>query len=148
MGQQIKYLGSSHNRVLEKGEDFGGRLSEPLTKTVEWTLENGHLVDAEEAGLSETALELLLEDEEFKDVTDLARVPTSLGQQLWKGAKKTEHDAQGDVPAQVSDDDEPPSKTGKAENTEGTSEASDTAPASPGGSTSSAPGPTRAGRRG
>ncbi len=113
---KIKYLGSSHTRRLEKGENFGGRLAEPLSQDVEWTLDNGHLVDTSELGLSDAALELLLEDEDFKDVSDLQRIPTSLGQQLWRGAKKSEHDAQGDVPA-------PANPTGEAQNTAEVSEA-------------------------
>jgi hypothetical protein len=117
----IKYLGSSHVRRLEKGEDFGGRLKEPLSQDIEWNLDNNHLIDTDELGLSDAALELLLEDEEFKDVSDLDRIPTSLGQQLWRGAKKTSKDAQGDIPAPPQ---ERASETGKAENTSGVSEAS------------------------
>lgn len=144
MGRKIKYLGSSHVREIAKGTNFGGRLAEPTTKDIEWNLKNNHLIDSDDVELSDTALDLLLEDPEFKDVSDMARVPTSLGQQLWQGAKKTEHDAQGDVPAQVSDDDEPPSATGEADNTSEVSEASPGTPPSPGGSTAGGTG----GRRG
>jgi hypothetical protein len=100
MGSKIKYMGSSHVHYLDKGENFGERLATPLAKRVEWNLENGHLVDADQVGLSAEAVKLLTEaPSEFKDVTGMERVPTSLGQQIWQGAKKSEYDAQGDVPA-------------------------------------------------
>jgi hypothetical protein len=105
---KIKYMGTSDNRVLEKGEDFGGQLAEPISQRVAWTVANNHLVDSEEAGLSDEAVELLLglegtvygeadlvePDEstaksikEFKDVTDLKVIPPSLHQQTYLGLK-------------------------------------------------------------
>lgn len=61
-GRLIKYMGASHVRVLEAGEDFGGRLhNSPLPQRVEWNLANNHMVNSEEVGLSAAALEILLD---------------------------------------------------------------------------------------
>lgn len=111
MGIKLKYMGTSDYRVLEKGEDFGGQLAEPLKKRVVWSPQNNHLVDSEDAGLSPEACDLLLameglvygegntlsEDEqdqdtgkvikEFKDVTDLKVIPPSLHQSTFLGLK-------------------------------------------------------------
>lgn len=87
---KIKYLGSADIVTLEKGENFGGRLAEPLTKKVEWRGDSGHLVDSDEVGLSEAALSLLLEDKErFKDVSDLQVYPTSVNEHTFRGLPKS-----------------------------------------------------------
>lgn len=85
---KIKYMGTADVVRLEKGENFSGRLAEPLAKEVEWDGANGHIVDSEEAGLSAEAVELLLEDtDRFKDVSDLKRIPASLNEQTFRGMK-------------------------------------------------------------
>lgn len=84
---KIKYLGTSHVRELLKGEDWNGRLSDGLSKDVRWSIDNHYLVDTEEAGLSESAVELLLEDKEFKDVSDAERIPVSAAEDLWHGVR-------------------------------------------------------------
>lgn len=105
---KIKYMGTSDYRVLEKGENFGGQLAEPLSKRVVFSPENNHLIDSDEAGLSAEAIQLLLdldgtiygeaglveEDEdttktikEFKDVTDHRMIPSSLNQTTYRGHK-------------------------------------------------------------
>lgn len=87
---KIKYLGTADVAVLEKGENFAGRLRDPLAQRVEWNVENGHVVDTDEVGLSDTAVELLLEDKDrFKDVTDLKRIPSSLNEQIFRGHSAT-----------------------------------------------------------
>lgn len=108
---KIKYLGTAHVRRVDKGTDFGGRLAEPLTADIVWDLDHHHLVDTDDLGLSEEAVELLLEDPNFRDVSDLKRIPSSLGEQLWRGAPKTVHDAQGDVPAVGESEARPPFTT-------------------------------------
>lgn len=98
----IKYMGASDVRIIEKGNDFGGTLSEGLPKTLRWDWENKHVVDVAELGLTDTQVEVLLdyeglEGKEFKDVSDLERIPVNLAQVLWRGAKpnaKLEADAE------------------------------------------------------
>jgi hypothetical protein len=113
-GRKIKYVGSSHVRRLDKGEDFGGRLAKPLEKKVEWNFANNHIVDAGEAGLSDAAVELLLEQQadmfdsgqydeddpeqptdentiqtlpEFVDVSNEDVIQPSLAQQIYLGVR-------------------------------------------------------------
>lgn len=88
MGRKIKYMGSSDIHFIDAGENWSGELAEPLSKRVQWDWDNNHVVDAEEAGLSDEALELLLEDSEnFRDVTDLKRVPRGQADKLWRGQR-------------------------------------------------------------
>lgn len=127
---KLKYMGTSDYRVLEKGENFGGQLAEPLTKRVVWSPQNNHLVDTDEAGLSAEAVELLLALEglvygegntlsadeqdqdtgkvikEFKDVTDLKVIPPSLHQATFLGLKGIKNkDVTGDDDAPEADAD-------------------------------------------
>jgi hypothetical protein len=98
----VKYMGAADVRVIEKGDDFGGTLSEGLPKTLEWNWDNRHVVDVTEAGLTDAQVETLLAYEghsgaEFKDVTDMERIPVNRAQQLWRGAKpnaRLERDAE------------------------------------------------------
>lgn len=61
-GRLIKYMGASHVRVLEAGEDFGGRLhNSPLPQRVEWNLGNNHMVNSAEVGLPQAAIDILLD---------------------------------------------------------------------------------------
>lgn len=101
MARLIKYMGTSHVRRIDKGETWQGRLADPTEHDLVWDLDNHHVIDVEEL-LSDDAVELLLEDEEFKDVTDLKRIPASEGQKLWRGVKERTVN-----PTQVSSDDEP-----------------------------------------
>lgn len=95
---KIKYLGSADRVVLEKGENFAGRLADPLAKEVVWDVSDNHLVDSDEAGLSADAVALLVEDKErFKDVTDMKRIPTSLNEQIFKGLPASSADAGVDL---------------------------------------------------
>lgn len=102
---QIKYMGSADVRRLEKGEHFGGRLNEKyaLDGDIEWNWENNHVINTDNhPGVDEEFWKLLLEIEfpeenesglsgkEFKDVTDLKRIPTNAAQQTWRAAPKTE----------------------------------------------------------
>lgn len=81
----VKYMGTADIRRLEKGEDFSGRLAEPITSDLEWSRDNRFIIDTDEAGLSPEAVELLLSEPDFKDVTDLKRIPTSLHEQIYGG---------------------------------------------------------------
>jgi hypothetical protein len=87
---KVKYLGTADRVIIRKGEKFAGRLSEGTTQDLVWDGSNNHLLDTDEAGLSEEALALLLEDDaRFKDVTDMKRIPSSLNEQIFKGHKAT-----------------------------------------------------------
>lgn len=112
----IKYMGTSDNRVLDKGETFGGQLRDGLTQRVAWTVANNHLVDSEQVGLTDEACALLLamegviygegetltEEEadqdtsktikEFKDVTSLKTIPPSIHQTTFLGLKGVKND--------------------------------------------------------
>lgn len=108
----IKYMGSSDNRVIEKGEDFGGQLATPLSKTLIWNWENKHIIKTEDfEGVPDEVWDLVLEDtDDFKDVTDLSRIPTNAAQQIWRAMPKTEEAAKAvDAPAE-----EPKPTTDKA----------------------------------
>jgi len=124
-GRLIKYMGASHNRVLEKGETFGGRLPGGLPQRVEWNFANNHLVNSDDVGLSSAAVGLLLEIEgevfnsgqwedaeeegyvqpteentlrtvkEFQDVTGQETVAPSLAQQIFLGM--SEHQTSDDA---------------------------------------------------
>jgi hypothetical protein len=82
---KVKYMGSADVRRLEKGDDFGGRLADPIGVDLEWSRDNKFVVDTDEAGLSAEAVELLLSEADFKDVSDLKRIPTSLNEQIFGG---------------------------------------------------------------
>ncbi len=72
---KIKFVGDVDVRVIEKGETWGGRLSEPLDKELRWDWSNNHLLETDD--LSAEALELLLEDDEFVDVTNAKTIPVA-----------------------------------------------------------------------
>lgn len=82
---KIKYMGSADIRRIEKGERFGGRLAEGTSKDVEWSRENGFVVDTDDFGLSADAVSLLLSEPDFKDVTDASRIPVSLNEKIFGG---------------------------------------------------------------
>lgn len=85
---KIKYLGSSDIVTVGKGENFSGRLADPITSDVVWSAENNFVVDTDEAGLSPEAVELLLEDSErFKNVDGMKRIPSSLNERMFAGHK-------------------------------------------------------------
>ena len=71
----IKYMGSSDVCILEKGEDWNKRLADPLEKDVVFDKADGHIANVED--LSPEAVELILEDPRFKDVTSLKRIPAN-----------------------------------------------------------------------
>lgn len=101
---KIKYMGSADRRILAKGENFGGRLADPLEKEVVWDTNSAHLVDSDEAGLSTEAVELLLEDSNFKDVTDNKKIPASLNEQIFKGYGRSVPEGETDFGALDSPD--------------------------------------------
>ena len=117
---KIKYMGTADVRKLEKGEDFGGQLATPLDRDIEWNWDNRHVIDTEEIGLSEAVVTLLLEQDDFKDVSGQERIPVNEAQKLWKQMRGTEVDPSVKSSG-TAETDESEAKVG------GTSEASDTA---------------------
>lgn len=97
MGKIVKYMGSSDVRRLEKGETFGGQLSkeDALAVDLQWDWDNDHLLDLDEVeGLSDEVIELILEEGDFKDVSEHKRIPLNEAQKLWKGMKDRGEDVQ------------------------------------------------------
>jgi hypothetical protein len=99
-GRLIKYMGSSDVRELRPTDDFGGQLADGLGHAVRWDWSNKHVVDVSDvdgngAALADEAVELLLEEQymdqngrlvpEFKDVTDMKRIPLGAAQRMWRG---------------------------------------------------------------
>lgn len=95
---KVKYMGSSHEHSLESGDDFGGRLSEGLSSTVVFNRDNNWIVDTDEAGLSSEAVEVMIESGDFKDVTDLKRIPSNENQKIFLGMGASEKNEEGAVP--------------------------------------------------
>jgi hypothetical protein len=84
MGKKIKFMGSAHVQLLEKGENFGGRLAEGLSKELRWDQSNNWIIDTDDASLTDEQVEIILEDSEyFADVTDLDRIPTNAHQRIF-----------------------------------------------------------------
>lgn len=140
---RVKYMGSADRRSIGKGADFGGQLAEPLDTDIVWDWDNNHVIDTTDeqfSSVDETFWELLLEGDDFKDVTDLKRVPTNLAQQRWKGFPKTQDSETALGADDDSDDaDEPKQAAAKASGGGSVSEASDAGGATTtttGGSTS------------
>lgn len=91
---RIKYMGTSDVRRLEKGETFNGQLSDELALPVDlqWDDDNHFVINTDDDKFSDVDDEfwtLLLEEGEFKDVSDLKRIPPSEGQKLWRGMKES-----------------------------------------------------------
>lgn len=106
---RIKFMGSSHEHRLVKGDDFSGRLSEGLSRDVVFNSANSWTVDTEDAGLSEDAVAILVESGDVKDVTSLKRIPTNTHQQIFLALPSTEAaSSEDEAPAAAAD------KTGDA----------------------------------
>ena len=131
---KLKYMGSSHVHTLDKGDNFGGRLSEGLSSDVSFSRDNAWIVDTEEAGLSQEAVDVLTESGDFKDVTDAKRIPTNLHQQIFLGMAKSEASDSADEDEEA----EEPRGEAKPEGSEpaqGTTETDATPTTTTGGST-------------
>lgn len=87
---RIKYMGSADIRVIDKGHDFNGRLVEGLSKGLVFSEANRWIVDTDEAELSAEAVELLVGDPDFKDVSDAKTIPSNLHQRMFKGHGATD----------------------------------------------------------
>lgn len=108
MGKQIKFMGSSHIHTLEKGDNFGGRLGEGIPKKVVFDTDNSWVVDAAEVGLTDAAVDVLIESGDFKDVTGMERIPTNLHQQIFLSMPASEKVAAvADADEEKPEDDEP-----------------------------------------
>jgi hypothetical protein len=80
-------MGISDVRRVEAGENFGGRLAEPLSQDVQWDISNHWVVDTEEVGLPDDAVALLVSEDNFLDVTDLDVYPVNLCQSTFYGLR-------------------------------------------------------------
>ena len=86
----VKYIGTADIARLPVGENFSGRLAEPLKKEVQFDWGNDHVVDCHKAGMSAEAIELLLEDKaRFVDVTGKKVRPVGANERLWRGVRET-----------------------------------------------------------
>jgi hypothetical protein len=85
MGKIVKYMGMSHEQHLLAGDDFGGRLAEGIPQTVVFSRANNWKVDAEKFGLSPEAVDVLVSTGDFKDVSELARIPLNRHQTTFLG---------------------------------------------------------------
>lgn len=84
--RKIKYLGDSDNRIINQGETFNGQYPDGLPTELCWSWANQHLIEVD---LPPDALALLLEDPEFRDVTDMSRVPAAAVAQRRHGVGRT-----------------------------------------------------------
>lgn len=102
---KIKYMGSSHEHSLEKGENIGGRVQDEavLGSRLVFNQENNWIIDTEEAGLHDDFVSALLEadPESFQDITGKTRVPSNLNERIFLGHKKSV--AADDTPNLVAD---------------------------------------------
>lgn len=86
---RVKYMGTSDVRYVPAGSDFGGRLTTPTQSDVVWDKHNNHVVNTDEVGLSPEAVQLLLTDTDFLDVSDLEVLPLSEGDKMFRGLSDT-----------------------------------------------------------
>lgn len=91
MAKLVKYMGHADVRTIDKGETFGGQLAEGIPSNLKWDESNNWTLDADEVGLDEDALSVLLAEpygdggaKEFKDVSDLARIPFNAHQKTFR----------------------------------------------------------------
>lgn len=111
----VKYMGLSHVHRLDAGDDFGGRLKKPLANDVVFDESNRWVIDTDAAGLSKSAVEVLLTDPDFLDVSDLELIPVNEHQKVFKAMSDVdalEEDFSGDdgsytVPETASNDQPP-----------------------------------------
>lgn len=89
MGKVLKFMGSADVRTVPKGTDFGGQLKkeDAVQKDVVFNSSNHWMVDTDEAGLSTEQVDLLVESGDFKDVTDMKRVPVNDNQAMFHSMK-------------------------------------------------------------
>lgn len=110
----IKYMGMSDERAVYKGDDFDGQLATPLNRDLSWNWGNKHVIDtADYDGVTDEFWTLLLEGDDFKDVSGMERIPTNLAQQTWKAMPKTQAApvAEGEV-SEASEQPAPSTSTG------------------------------------
>lgn len=100
---KIKYMGSADIREIKKGTDAGGQLQEKLPVDLTWDRDNNWVIDTSDdkySGVAQEFWALLLEGDsgkEFKDVSDLARIPTNQHQQIFLGMPKSKESDEGDA---------------------------------------------------
>jgi len=101
---KIKYMGSADIREIKSGTDASGQLQEKLPTDLVWDRDNNWLIDTSDdkyKGVAQEFWDLLLEGDasgkEFKDVSELKRIPTNEHQQIFLGMKKVDDEATDEV---------------------------------------------------
>lgn len=98
----LKYMGMADVVTLEKGEDLGGQMAEPLGTELVFSEANRFVIDLNDekyAGISDEFVDTLLahEPERFKDVSNLKVIPPNGFQTTFRGVKQgTRNDAVAD----------------------------------------------------
>jgi hypothetical protein len=84
-GRLIKYMGASDFRVLEPGETLLGQLAEPLPVRLEWGVDDHHLLKtADYPDVAEAFWDVLLEFDDFLDVTGMERIPQNVYDSIYR----------------------------------------------------------------
>lgn len=110
---RLKYMGSAHRRVFEKGVTFNNRLSEPIEQDIVFDLASGHVIDTH--GLHDAVVQVLLEDPNIVDVSKFEVAPTGLAEELWYATPKSEGRERGTtLPLPLDDPTSPGSEGDKA----------------------------------
>jgi hypothetical protein len=97
---KIKYMGTADIRRIEKSDDFAGRLPDKVGVDLEWNWENNHVIDTDDekfSDIGEEVWELVLSEPDFKDVSDMKRIPLSAGEKLWRSMQDVPVAAPGGV---------------------------------------------------
>lgn len=134
---KLKYMGSADKKTIRASDDFGGLLPGGFGVDFQFNAGNNWVVDSDDLGLSQEAVDLLVEHEDVKDVSDLKTVPPNKHQATFLGLKSRE-------PAAVAlgeDEDDVPNP--KGDSGKGQNPPSSSGGAGAGGSTSTAGGSTR-----
>lgn len=89
---KFKYMGTSDIRIIEKGDNFSGRLNGKVPVDLSWDWSNGHVIDTSDAkykDVEKEVWELVAEDPEIKDVTELKKIPVGGAEAMWKSVKES-----------------------------------------------------------
>lgn len=80
--KRVKYMGTADVRLIEKGDNFGGQLHDGIASTLRFDESNAWTVDV--GDLPSEVVECLLAEPDFKDVTDLKRIPFNANQMTFR----------------------------------------------------------------
>jgi len=117
----IKFMGRVDRRVIPAGEDWGGRLQDPLSRDLVWDKSNNWILDVSD--LPAEVVALVLAEPNMRDVTGQRMVPPNDYQKAYLRMKDVE------IPASPSDEGAPSENPGERP-LEGGVEASSSDPSS------------------